>query len=306
MTEKTVNQSGSTSDGQPFLKCVDLFKAYSIPKTDIRVPALRGLNLTVNRGEFVAIIGPSGSGKSTLLRLLAGYDFPTTGDVIHEGRSLVKLSRRELRKYHHDIGFLYQLPEDNLLPHLDLMQNVLLPMLITSRFGGEREERAVSILTDLGLGERIDHDLGQLSGGEIQRAGLAVALAKEPVLLLADEPTGELDAASTVKLISLLKNINKETGLTVIVVTHDYRFAREVDIVYRLRDGKIVSYMDDPRVLADKADYNESVFIDPDGTLRLPDDIKAGLNLDDGDGIKFKQEDGKVIIEIDRRKKKTG
>lgn len=227
----------------PLIECIDLIKIYPGVVKGLNVAALRGITLCINKSDFICIIGPSGSGKSTLIRLLGGIDKPSSGELYFQGTLLNTYSDKQLEKYRHNVGFLYQLPEKNLLPNLSLLQNVILPMLIASKFRGQEKIRAHDLLTKVGLQDKEHRKPNELSGGETQRASIAVALSCNPLILLADEPTGEVDSENTIKLIAYLKQLNQELKTTIVVVSHDKRFIGASNVTYNLIDGKLI-YLD--------------------------------------------------------------
>ena len=264
-----------------FLECTDLIKLYVDSESKIQVPALRGIELTANEGDLISIIGPSGSGKSTLINLIGGIDQPSSGEIILNGTIVTNLKQRELTKYRrNNIGFLYQLPERNLIWNLTALKNVILPMRLSGRWSySERKKRAIELLKDVGLDQRKDHRPHQLSGGEAQRTGIAVALANDPDVILADEPTGELDSVTTFKIIDYFKQLNTSLGKTFIVVTHDHRFANMTTKALRIQDGRIVGLHRaiDPR--SSLIHREEVIFVDDHGNLRLPLDIREKANI---------------------------
>jgi putative ABC transport system ATP-binding protein len=202
------------------------------------VPALRGVSLEIQRGEYVAIVGPSGCGKSSLLNLLGAIDAPTSGSVEIEGRNVGSLGDREVTAFRlHHIGFVFQ--RFYLLPILTARENVELPMAEAGVPAAERRQRSTELLRYVELGNRLRHRPSQLSGGEQQRVAIARALANRPALLLADEPTGELDAKTGKEIIDLFGRLNAD-GTTVVVVTHDEGLARAARRVVHMRDGEIV------------------------------------------------------------------
>ncbi len=206
------------------------------------VRALDDVTLTVERGEMVAVMGPSGSGKSTLLNLIGALDRPTEGQVLVNGQDLARV--RDLDAFRaRTVGFVFQL--HNLLPTLTAQENVEVPMLGQPISARERKQRARELLERVGLGHRLHHLPGQLSGGERQRVAIARALANHPPLILADEPTGSLDSQSGAEIMALLQSLNREQGVTIVVVTHDPRVARSTRRILTMRDGRIV---DDHRV----------------------------------------------------------
>jgi putative ABC transport system ATP-binding protein len=213
----------------------NLHKDY--PMNGAAVHALRGASLDVRACEYVAIAGPSGSGKSTLLQLIGGIDAPSSGSVELLGTRLDALSDRELTRLRLTrIGFVFQ--RFHLLPVLTARENVELPMSEAGRGRRERRDRASELLAYVGLGHRADHRATQLSGGEMQRVAIARALANQPALLLADEPTGELDAATGMEILSLFRRLNQD-GTTLVVVTHDEQLAAEAGRVIHMLDGRI-------------------------------------------------------------------
>ena len=217
--------------------CEELVKIYKV--ADLEVVALQGLDLTVEQGEMLALVGPSGSGKSTLLNILGGLDRPSAGKVTVDGQDLFKLSARELNRYRREeVGFVWQQPSRNLVPYLSVEQNVMLPMTLAGLDPHERAGRTASLIEAVGLAERRAHRLAALSGGEQQRTAIAVALANHPRLLLADEPTGEVDSGAAQEILATLRRLNRELGLTVVIVTHDAHITSRVDRVVTIRDGK--------------------------------------------------------------------
>ena len=213
----------------------DLHKDY--PMNGAAVHALRGASLVVQAGEYVAIAGPSGSGKSTLLQLIGGIDAPSAGSVELLGTRLDALSDRELTRLRLTrLGFVFQ--RFHLLPVLTARENVELPMAEAGMGRRERQDRASELLAYVGLGHRAGHRATQLSGGEMQRVAIARALANQPALLLADEPTGELDAATGAEILSLFRRLNQD-GTTLVVVTHDEQLAAEAGRVIHMLDGRI-------------------------------------------------------------------
>lgn len=215
----------------------DLIKVYRAGKSE--VIALRGLDMAIGNGELVAIQGPSGCGKTTLLNLLGGLDRPTAGRIEVDGTNLVDLGEGDLIKYRRSrAGFVFQF--FNLVPTLTAQENVELPMRLAGTDGGHREARAEGLLRLVGLEKRAVHRPDELSGGEQQRVAIAVALANDPPLVLADEPTGELDSANGQAILDLFQRLNRDLGKTVIVVTHDDRVAHIAHRILQIVDGKIV------------------------------------------------------------------
>lgn len=220
-----------------YIRCQDLFKIYK--SEELEVVALRGLDLRVPRGEMMAIVGPSGSGKSTLLNILAGLDQPSAGTVFVGERDLLTTTQQELVSYRRsEVGFVWQQTGRNLIPYLSALQNVEAPMILDGVPRRPARGRAQQLLAEVGLAERAGNRPEELSGGEQQRVAIAIALANDPPLLLADEPTGELDAATATEVFATLTHLNETTGVTVVVVTHDRNVTERVDRVITMRDGR--------------------------------------------------------------------
>jgi putative ABC transport system ATP-binding protein len=200
------------------------------------IPVLDGLTLEIAQGDYVALMGPSGSGKTTLLNLIGGVDQPTSGDVVVGDTNIAKLNGRDLARWRaRHIGFIFQLY--NLIPVLTALQNVELPLLLVKMSGRERRERAAKVLELVGLGDRLSHYPRQLSGGQEQRVAIARALVSDPTVLLADEPTGDLDRKSADEVLGLLERLNQEFGKTIVMVTHDPHAAEHAHRVLHLEKG---------------------------------------------------------------------
>jgi putative ABC transport system ATP-binding protein len=220
------------------IRVEDLYKTYRMG--DIEVPALRGINLTVNRGEFVAVMGSSGSGKSTFMNIVGCLDRPTRGKYFLEGEEVGSLSRDEWAHIRNKrIGFVFQ--GFNLLSRTSALENVELPMMYNGFAGRQRRDRAAEVLSLVGLGERVDHKPNQLSGGQQQRVAIARALVNDPSLILADEPTGNLDSATSADIMTLFQGLNSGHGITVVLVTHEQDIADYAQRRVMFRDGMIVS-----------------------------------------------------------------
>ena len=221
------------------IELIDVTKSYGRPDEPGAARVLKGINLHVGRGESIVIIGPSGCGKSTLLNIIGGLDHPTTGRVMFDGRDLAKLADDELARIRsREIGFVFQL--HHLLPQCTTLENLLVPALAEGgRVPAETEARGRMLLARVGLGTRLSYRPGQLSGGERQRVALARALINRPKLLLADEPTGSLDREASENLGRLLAELNREEGVTLIVVTHAPAIAHLMGRVLELRDGRL-------------------------------------------------------------------
>jgi len=231
----------------------NVVKVYELGE-GVKVEALRGVNLEIEKGELVSIQGPSGSGKTTLLNMIGGLDKPTSGRVVIDGVDITPLSERALARFRREkIGFIFQF--FNLVPLLTALENVELPMIFAGKLSDEEiRERAIELLTLVGLEKRIHHRPTQLSGGEQQRVAIARALANEPSIILADEPTGNIDQATGQKIIRLIRDLNETLEQTFIIVTHDPTVAKSTKRNLYLRDGKIVEKL-------------------PEATLKIPANI---------------------------------
>ncbi|MEE8242248.1 MAG: ABC transporter ATP-binding protein [candidate division NC10 bacterium] len=219
-----------------FLQVRDLRKSFRMGAEELHI--LKGVNLSVRRGEFLAIAGPSGVGKSTLLHILGGLDRPTAGEVYYEGVEISRLPEGELAVFRNQtVGFVFQF--HHLLPEFTALENTLMPALIGRQPLVRAQEAAKGILQRVGLAERLTHRPGELSGGEQQRVAIARALALSPDVLLADEPTGNLDSKTGEAIFDLLRELNQEQGLTVVLVTHNEWFARRTDRLLRMADGQL-------------------------------------------------------------------
>jgi putative ABC transport system ATP-binding protein len=265
--------------------CDNLVKIYKV--ADLEVVALQGLDLEVTPGEMLAIVGVSGSGKSTLLNILGGLDTPSAGRCLVDGHDLTRLSEAQRINYRRLIvGHIWQQSGRNLLPELSAAANVELPQLLGGVGASQRRKRAQELLELVGLGDKGKNIPNQLSGGEQQRAAIAVALANEPRLLLADEPTGELDSVTAADIFALLRNLNRQLGLTIITVTHDAAVAATVDRTIAIRDGRTSTETVRRETVLEQIDehmqasssiiglsartHRESILIDRTGRLQLP------------------------------------
>ncbi len=224
---------------KPLIVCENLVKIYKV--ADLEVVALQGLDLVIERGEMLGIVGTSGSGKSTLMNILGGLDRPSAGRVTVDGIDLLSLSDAAMNQYQRaKVGFVWQQTSRNLIPYLSALENIELPMTmawVTNR--KHKRDWAEELLEAVGLYDRRFHHLSQLSGGEQQRVAIAVALANKPVLLLGDEPTGEVDSITAQAIMDTFRRLSQRMDLTTIIVTHDPRIATQVDRVVAIRDGKI-------------------------------------------------------------------
>jgi putative ABC transport system ATP-binding protein len=218
------------------IRCIDVRKIYR--QGESKIIALDGVSLDIARGEFAVIMGPSGSGKSTLLHLIGGLDRPTSGELLVDQRLVGQMADDQVTLFRRTkIGFIFQF--FNLLPTLSALENVTLPFVLDGRSKEERDQRAKTLLAKVGLESRKDHLPEEMSGGEIQRVAVARALAFDPPILLADEPTGNLDSKTGESILSLLRQINRENGCTIVMVTHSQEAAGYGDRTIFFRDGKV-------------------------------------------------------------------
>ena len=261
-----------------FIRCDGLVKIYKV--ANLEVIALQGLDLEVRRGEMLGIVGASGSGKSTLMNILGGLDRPSAGRVSVDGNDLLKMSYEAINQYRRTkIGFVWQQGARNLIPYLTALENVRLPVTIRAQSWSQERPRMEALLDIVGLGDRKHHRLSELSGGEQQRVAIAVALANDPVLLLADEPTGEVDSATALGIFHLLKELNRLHGLTMVIVSHDLEISHHVDRVVAIRDGKTSSEtvrQSAPEAAVELVQeksgeaFHEFVLVDSAGRLQVP------------------------------------
>src|SRR5690349_19841980 len=269
---------------EPLIICENLVKIYRLNQEgggSVEVQALQGMDITVPEGEMLGIVGASGSGKSTLLNVLGGLDRPTGGRALVGRQDLSQMSPGALDEYRRKtVGFVWQQGARNLIPYLTALENIELPLTLSGQVGRSTRRRALELLKLVGLHERKDHRLEELSGGEQQRVAVAIALANHPRLLLADEPTGELDTATAQTIYDLLRGLNKDLGLTMVIVSHDPGIARHVDRVVAVRDGKLAS----ETLRVQKSDSEEHhlvelAVVDAAGRLQLPREYLEQFNI---------------------------
>ena len=268
---------------EAIIVCDNLVKIYKV--ADLEVVALQGLDLLVEAGEFIAMIGASGSGKSTLLNILGGLDVPSAGRVVVAGHELTEMGTREQTRYlRHVIGFIWQQTSRNLLPYLTALENVTLPMVLDGTSARQREALARQLLEQVGMTERLDHRPAAMSGGEQQRVAIAVALANRPSVLLADEPTGELDTATAHEIFELLRRLNHELGVTIVVATHDTLISDQVSRTVAIRDGRVSSEVLRQHHVSEAGDQHliatEYAVLDRAGRLQLPRAQVEALRLE--------------------------
>lgn len=267
----------------PLVICDNLVKIYKI--AELEVVALQGLDLTVGEGEFIAIVGSSGSGKSTLLNILGGLDTPSAGSVSVAGFDLLNLSGGQRTIYRRrTIGFVWQQTARNLLPYLTAVENVEMPMTLDGGKKRYRRHRAMELLELVGLADRHGHRPAELSGGEQQRVAIATAIANSPPVLFADEPTGELDTAASSEIFEVLRTVSRDSGVTIVVVTHDALVAEHVNRTVAIRDGRTSSEVL-RRTEVDSAGEHRTIaeefaVLDRVGRLQLPHEYVDALELE--------------------------
>ena len=286
--------------------CDSLVKIY---KTDeVEVMALQGLELTIKKGELMAVIGKSGSGKSTLLNMIGGLERPTAGKLYVDGKDLFAMTDKELVEYRkHTVGFVWQKNSRNLLPYMTALENVQVPMYFDKDNKADREKKAYDLLCKVGLKEKVNSYPSQMSGGEQQRVAIAIALANDPKILLADEPTGAVDSKTSDMIRDLFRKLNEELGITVIIVTHDISLANKVSRVVMIADGKIstekIMKEDYRKRINDMEGVNfngsdsheEYSVLDKAHRVQISDDILEAAGIDTNK-VKIQVVDGKVVI----------
>jgi len=283
------------------IECDDLVKIYKTRDTEVM--ALRGLDLMVERGEFVVIIGASGSGKSTLLNMLGGLDTPTMGRLFIDGRDMLKMSRAALDSYKRQItGFVWQNNARNLIPYLTARENIEL----IGRMSGRLDKGySTELLEMVGLTKRKNNKLTEMSSGEQQRIATAIALINKPKLLLADEPTSSVDTKTTENMMKMFTDIQKALDLTIVIVSHDPNVAKNVDRVISIRDGKTSSEIlrrDNIADLRDLPELNENeeqvelAVIDRSGRVQIPEEYFKDSTVGKKDKVRIEKENGKIII----------
>jgi ABC-type lipoprotein export system ATPase subunit/bifunctional DNA-binding transcriptional regulator/antitoxin component of YhaV-PrlF toxin-antitoxin module len=276
---------------ESFIICDNLVRIFKIAGHD--VVALQGLDMAVSPAELLGVVGVSGSGKSTLMNIIGGLDRPTAGRVWVNGQDLLKLSDVALTRYRlSTVGFLWQQSARNLLSYLNAQENVEYPMTVAGLFGRKKHQRVQQLLEIVGLWERRKHRLAELSGGEQQRVAIAVALANNPKLLLADEPTGEVDIKTAEAIYKIFRNLQSELKLTTIIVSHDVQIGKQVDRVIAIRDGRIASELvkqnggsmplegkQNLATTASPQDHIELTVVDSAGRLQIPKDLRQQFGI---------------------------
>lgn len=298
--------SNSNETRDELIVCDNLVKIY---KTDeVEVMALQGLELVIYRGEILSIIGKSGSGKSTLMNIIGGLEHQTAGSIVVDGINLSEMSERDMVKYRKKkIGFVWQKSSRNLYFYLTALENIEVAMNFTKISAAEKRQKALKLLEMVEMSHKKDSYPAQMSGGEQQRVAIAVALANDPDILLADEPTGAVDSATSNVIQDLFRKLNKEMGITIIIVTHDISLARKVDRVVMISDGKIstekvmkaqireqIDKVEDLHI--DENSHEEYFIMDKARRLQLTKEMIEAAGID-GNKVKVHMEDGKIIIE---------
>lgn len=260
-----------------FIRCDNVVKIYKI--ADLEVVALQGVDLSIEKSEMMAIVGASGSGKSSLLNILGGLDKPSAGKVNVGDYNLTHLSKREQVSYRRkSVGFVWQQTARNLIPYLTAKQNVELPMALNNLNAREREARSVELLESVGLGDRLNHLPRNLSGGQQQRVAIAVAMANFPALLLADEPTGQVDSEAANTIFDAMTHLNQHYGVTVVIVTHDLNVMNRVQRMISMRDGRFINEVIRGEDSTDgDAQY---ALVDRGGRVQLPQEYLDSLAIE--------------------------
>jgi len=268
------------------IRGVDLIKIYEDPVTEYKVTALRGLDIDVGSGELVSIIGPSGSGKTTLINIISGIDLPNSGLLLIDGLKMDKLSEKERRRFRYEnIGLVNQFASQNLFSHLTVRENLVLPMKLANRSREYVRKELEELLKIFNLKHVEYNKVARISGGESMRLSLAAAMARKPRFILADEPTGTLDSKNTYEVINILKEVNNESGTTILVVTHDVRYRNVFDKSFSIRDGRLVgigfeSGKKQLDFLKDSSELNKA-YIDSSGFIKIPDKIKSSIAMEE-------------------------
>jgi ABC-type lipoprotein export system ATPase subunit len=287
--------------------CENLVKIYKTKETE--VVALQGLDLNIEKGELMAIIGNSGSGKSTLLNMLGGLDRPSAGKLTIDNNDLLKFSDKQLMKYRREtVGFVWQNNARNLIPYLTAKENVELPLILNRKH--HRSSKALELLDMVGLSHRKNSKLKHLSGGEQQRVAIAISLANNPKILLADEPTGAVDTKTTDQILDIFRQMNQTLGITIIIVTHDRNIANKVDRVVAIRDGRTSSEfirkksyaeelkeMENGKIFSEKdSTHEELAVLDRAGRLQIPDEYVEALGLTGKNKVKVVLDKDKILL----------
>lgn len=289
-----------------FIRCDSLVKIYK--SEDVEVMALQGLDLEIEKGELMAVIGKSGSGKSTLMNMIGGLERPSAGKLYIDGKDLFTLSDNEMVEYRNKtVGFVWQKSSRNLVPYMTAVENIEVPMYFTKKSTEDMRKKALELIEKVGMLHKKDSYPEQMSGGEQQRIAIAVALANEPDILLADEPTGAVDSKTSNKIQDLFRSLNKELGITIIIVTHDISLANKVNRVVMISDGKISTekimkekYQQamnllDGEFISGNESHEEYSVLDKAGRLQLNEEMLSAAGID-GNKVKVQVVDNKVVI----------
>lgn len=301
------------NENKYIIQCDNLVKIYKTK--DLEVLALQGLDINIEPGELMAIVGNSGSGKSTFLNMIGGLDRPTAGRLFVDGKNLFRLSEKELVEYkQRTVGFVWQNNARNLLPYLTALENIQVPMMFAD--AKEQEKKAEELLELVGLAHKRDSKLSQLSGGEQQRVAIAIALANSPKILLADEPTGSVDAKTSNYIMDVFRKINQEMGVTVVIVTHDIALTKKVNRIVSIRDGKTSSErimkrsyaeeLENVKLFSEQSEevaakfqlqmvHEEYAVLDRAGRVQIPKELLDLIHIKDNK-VKMEYRDGKIII----------
>lgn len=301
------------NENKYIIQCDNLVKIYKTK--DLEVLALQGLDINIEPGELMAIVGNSGSGKSTFLNMIGGLDRPTAGRLFVDGKNLFRLSEKELVEYKQKtVGFVWQNNARNLLPYLTALENIQVPMMFAD--AKEQEKKAEELLELVGLAHKRDSKLSQLSGGEQQRVAIAIALANSPKILLADEPTGSVDAKTSNYIMDVFRKINQEMGVTVVIVTHDMALTKKVNRIVSIRDGKTSSErimkrsyaeeLENVKLFSEQSEevaakfqlqmvHEEYAVLDRAGRVQIPKELLDLMHIKDNK-VKMEYRDGKIII----------
>lgn len=304
MNEKTLDNTNE--DAKYIVECDGLVKLYKT--SEVEVMALQGLELQIEKGELIAIIGKSGSGKTTLLNIIGALEQPSAGKIYIDGQELSTLSPKQLEDIRKKkIGFVWQKSSQNLFPYMTAVENIESQLYYEKMSKKARREKALSLLEEVGLSDKADSFPSELSGGEQQRVAIAVALIRDPEILLADEPTGAVDSKTSDMIQNLFRKLNRERGVTVIIVTHDISLANKVDRVVMISDGRVTT----EKIM--KEEYKENItsinsedfdmsnvheefsVLDKAGRLKLSDEIREQTGLTSA-RVKVEVIDGKVVI----------
>lgn len=304
-SNEDVQDSVQENDNADLIVCDSVVKIYKTK--EIEVMALQGLDLTIKRGELMSVIGKSGSGKSTLMNIIGGLEKPSAGQIIVDGRNLAELTEKEMVEYRKRmIGFVWQKSARNLFPYLNSLENIEASMNFSKMNAKARKKKALELLEMVGMSHKKDSYPGQMSGGEQQRVAIAVALANDPKILLADEPTGAVDTKTSDMIQDLFRKLNRELGITIIIVTHDMKLANKVDRVVMISDGKIstekimkekyrqqIDHLSSAELYGDS--HEEYSVMDKAHRVQLSEDILDAAGID-SNKLRITVEDGKVVI----------